>query len=211
MKLKTKDPIPSEIKRIYYSLLRPVVRISLQLNVHPNTYTTCGFLLACFAGVFAAVGNLRLSALFILFSGMLDTIDGALARESGKVTRFGALYDSTLDRFSEVIYFFGLAFYFVNVHDLASSLAVAISLGGSLLVSYVRAKAESLQFECNVGLLQRPERILLLGIGGLISEITLIIALWIIALLSNVTAVHRILHVWKQDKNILEKDQRKDV
>ena len=193
-------PIPNRLKNSYLSSLDPLVEFSTRLNVHPNTYTTIGFLLGCAAAYFVASGYQRIGASLILLSGVFDSIDGKLARHTGKVTKFGALYDSTLDRYAEVIFFFGMAFYFIKFGWYLPSAAVALALGGSMMVSYVRARAEGLGFECKVGLLQRAERLLLLGIGGLIHVYTFIAAVWIIAVLSNVTAIQRIVHVWREDQ-----------
>jgi CDP-diacylglycerol--glycerol-3-phosphate 3-phosphatidyltransferase len=158
------------------------------------------FLLSCGASFAVASGSLRLAASLILLSGVCDVVDGKLARQSGKASKFGALYDSTLDRYSEVIFFFGMAFYFIKNAWYLTSVAVAVSLGGSLMVSYVRARAEGLGFDCRVGLLQRPERVLLLGLGALIHLYAFVGVIWIIAILSNVTAIQRIVHVWQEDQ-----------
>ena len=200
--------LSKRLKDGFLSLLTPLVRLLTKLNVHPNTFTTVGFIFSCIATYFAVIGSFhivtagsfRLAAVFLLLSGLCDSIDGKLARESGKVSKFGALYDSTLDRYSEVIFFFGMAFFFISHEWYKTSIAVAVGLGGSLMVSYVRARAEGLGFKCEIGILQRPERLLLLGIGGLIHLYTFITAIFIIAILSNVTAIQRIVHVWKEDK-----------
>lgn len=192
--------IPDKLKDIYFNVLNPFIYLATKLNVHPNTFTTIGFLLGIVATYVVAVGPLRLASVFILLSGMCDTIDGKLARDSGKVTRFGALYDSTLDRYGEVVYFFGMAFRFISSQWYWTTVAVAIGLGGSLMVSYVRARAEGLGFECKVGIMQRAERLVLLGIGGLIDVHVLMAVLWIIAVMSNFTAVQRIVHVWREDQ-----------
>jgi CDP-diacylglycerol--glycerol-3-phosphate 3-phosphatidyltransferase len=200
MTKKYRDPIPDWLIAGFLKMLDPIVRASTRFNVHPNTFTTISFFLGFIAAYLAATQNLRLSAGFILLSGICDAIDGKLARHSGKVTRFGALYDSTLDRYSEVLFFFGLAYYFIQKGEFPTSVAVAVGLGGSLMVSYVRARAEGLGLDCKVGMLQRAERILLLGASALIHEKALVGAIWIVAVLSNVTAVQRILHVWKIDR-----------
>jgi len=200
VKLPEIEPVSSRIRDFYLSILDPIVGLSNQLNVHPNTFTTVGFFTGCVAAYFVAVGSLRTAACLILLSGVFDNIDGKLARHSGKVSKFGALYDSTMDRYSEVIFFFGMAFYFIKNGWYLTSVAVAVGLGGSLMVSYVRARAEGLGFECAVGILQRAERLLLLGLGGLIHLYTLIAAIWIVAVMSNVTAIHRIIHVWREDR-----------
>jgi len=193
-------PIPPAFEKFFYSTIDPIVKVATKLNIHPNTFTTFSFFLGAAASFFAITGNLRVSALFILLSGLCDALDGRLARNSGKVTKFGALYDSTLDRYSEVLFFFGLAYFFITHNWYLTAVAVAIALGGSLMVSYVRARAEGLGFDCKVGILQRAERLLLLGIGGLIHMKALVVSIWIVAILSNFTAVQRIVHVWKQDK-----------
>jgi CDP-diacylglycerol--glycerol-3-phosphate 3-phosphatidyltransferase len=197
--LITIKPIPNKWKEIYFSILNPLIKILMKLNFNPNTFTTIGILTSCIAAYFALAGLFRYAGILILLAGVFDTIDGQLARASNKVTRFGALFDSTMDRYSEVMYFFGMAFYFIKNGWYLTSVAIAIGLGGSLMVSYVRARAEGLGFECNVGFLQRPERFLLLGIGGIIHKYILVGAIWIIAVMSNVTAIHRIVHVWHQD------------
>lgn len=209
LKINEIKPIPDGLKNAFLSTLDPIVGFSTNLNVHPNTFTTIGFLISCAAAYFMAVGSLRIAACLILLSGLCDTIDGKLARETGKVTKFGALYDSTLDRYSEVVFFFGMAFYFIKHSWYLSSVAVAVGLGGSLMVSYVRARAEGLGFECKVGILQRAERLLLLGIGGLIHLYTLVAAIWIIAVLSNITAIHRIIHIRKEDQRNLSIETEK--
>ena len=196
------EPIPEAWKAGYAKLIDPAIQLLTRWNMHPNTFTTLGFIVSCFSTYFMAVGLFRIASLLVLLAGLFDTIDGKLARDSGKVSRFGALFDSTLDRYSEVILFFGMAYYFIE-HDLyLSSIAVAVALGGSLMVSYIRARAEGLGFDCRVGILQRPERLLLISLGGLIHIKALIVVIWIIAVLSNVTAVVRIVHVWREDQKI---------
>jgi CDP-diacylglycerol---glycerol-3-phosphate 3-phosphatidyltransferase len=194
------EPIPEQWKTAYAKAIHPLIRLLNRLEVNPNTFTTLGLLISIPAACFMAVGHFRLGAVLTLLSGMCDTIDGKLARDSGKVTKFGALFDSTLDRYAEVVIFFGMAYYFIGNDMVKTSIAVAVALGGSLMVSYIRARAESLGFECKVGILQRPERLLLICIGGLIHPVALIVAVSIIAVFSNLTAFLRILHVWRQDR-----------
>ncbi len=195
-----KEPIPESLIRGYHRAISPMVRLFMRLKLHPNTFTTLGLLVSMVSGYMAARGFIRASSALLLISGMFDTIDGKLARDSGKVSKFGALFDSTLDRYAEVIYFFGLAYFFIRENMHLVSLITAIALGGSLMVSYIRARAEGLGFTCKVGILQRPERLLLVGVAGLIHVSVLVVAIWIVAILSNVTAVVRIVHVWHQDQ-----------
>jgi len=199
-KLSEINPIPRKVENFFLSAIDPIVNAASKLIVHPNTFTTLSFLMGAVAAYFVITGHLRIASLFLLSSGLCDVLDGRLARQSNKVTKFGALYDSTLDRYSEVVYFFGLAYFFLSHNWFWTTVAVAIGLGGSLMVSYVRARSEGLGFECKVGILQRPERLLLLGIGGLIHLYTLVAAIWIVAVFSNITAIQRIVHVWEQDK-----------
>ena len=200
IKLIDREPIPESWKNGYLKILDPVIRFFAGKNVHPNTFTTLGFVLGCVAGYFAVKQLIKLSSLTLLISGIFDSVDGKLARDSGKVTKFGALYDSTLDRYSEAIFFFGVAYYFIQMNMHTTALVTAVALGGSLMVSYIRARAEGLGFDCKVGILQRPERILLIGIGGLIHQMALVVAIWIVAVLSNITAIVRMVHVWREDR-----------
>ena len=132
--------------------------------------------------------------------------DGAVARASDRVTKFGALYDSTLDRYAEIIVFAGIGYHFIGrvgqgvVERQNTALLVFIGLAGSLMVSYIRARAEGLDFECKVGLMQRPERLVMLSLGAMISERWLIYAIIAIAVFSNITAIQRLAHIWLKEK-----------
>ncbi len=134
-----------------------------------------------------------------MLGGLCDIVDGTLARYSNKATRFGALFDSTADRYTEFIMFFGIAAYFLLNNDYWSSVAVFLALCGSLMVSYTRARAEGLGFEARIGLMQRPERIVIIGLGALIHPIALKFAMWLVAFFANYTAAQRIIYVYKQD------------
>jgi CDP-diacylglycerol--glycerol-3-phosphate 3-phosphatidyltransferase len=157
-----------------------------------------------------AAGRFFIGGILILVSGTLDIIDGKVARATNRVTKFGALYDSTLDRYSEVMIFFGAGYYFafyagewvlfsINM-SLFAILAVSIALAGSIMTSYVRARAEGLGLECKIGMMQRPERVVFLGFGAIFGRYTLVIALILIAVFANLTAIQRLHHVWKSEK-----------
>jgi CDP-diacylglycerol---glycerol-3-phosphate 3-phosphatidyltransferase len=199
-KIIDREAVPDSLKDGYARAVSPLIRLLTRWDMHPNTFTVFGLIVSVAAGLFMAVGSFRTAALLVLVAGFFDTVDGKLARNSGKVTKFGALLDSTLDRYSEVLIFFGMAYYFIEHDRYLTSVAVAVALGGSLMVSYVRARAESLGFECKVGILQRPERLILIAAGGLIHPLALTAAVWIIAVLANVTAFIRLLHVRDQDR-----------
>jgi CDP-diacylglycerol--glycerol-3-phosphate 3-phosphatidyltransferase len=196
--------LPDSIKNWYLNLIKPAVDFFIRLELNPNFFTTIGFILTIGAAVLFAVGQLVIGGAIVLLAGTFDIIDGKVARATNRVTKFGALYDSTLDRYAEVIMFFGLAFYFVKANMFLTSVAVSFALGGSMMVSYVRARAEALGFQCKVGIMQRPERIVYIGFGAILSFIriwqfdhpTLVFAIGLIAIFANVTAVQRIYHVW---------------
>ena len=144
-------------------------------------------------------GFIRLGGILILLGGLCDTIDGQLARSTGKATRFGALLDSTVDRYSEFIMFFGIAAHFVFIKDYGTSTATFLALCGSFMVSYARARAEGLGLDAKVGVMQRPERIVLIGLGALIHIVAFQFAIWLVALFANFTALQRIRFAYKQD------------
>jgi CDP-diacylglycerol--glycerol-3-phosphate 3-phosphatidyltransferase len=202
--------LPDAVKNWYLRLIEPAVRFLINLELNPNFLTTIGFLLTIVAGFCFATGNLRWGGIIVLLAGTFDIIDGKVARSTNRVTKFGALYDSTLDRYAEVIMLFGLAFYFVKVDMFLTSIGVSFALGGSLMVSYVRARAEALGFQCKVGIMQRPERIVYIGFGAVIHMTVLIFAIMMIAVFANFTAIQRLYHVWKQE-NGLGKEKLSEV
>ena len=188
--------IPNWVKNGFLGLLQPFFRISIALEVNPNMFTTIGFFISFLSAYFFATGALRVGGALFILSGIFDVIDGQVARATNRATKFGALYDSTLDRYAEVLIFFGIAYYFIREDLLFASIAACVALGGSIMVSYVRARAEGLGFSCKVGLMQRPERITILGITALIHEYVFIGGVVFVALLSNFTAIQRIYHIW---------------
>jgi phosphatidylglycerophosphate synthase len=137
---------------------------------------------------------------FILLGGLCDIIDGKIARKTGLTSKFGALFDSSLDRYSEVFMFLGTAIYFVQIDHPITSIMVVLALGGSTMVSYVRSRAEGLGFECRVGIMQRQERIVYVGFSSLIHPYLLEVIIWMIAILANFTAIQRMYHVWSLEK-----------
>jgi len=207
--------LPEGLKQWYQNLMQPVVDFFIDLELNPNFFTTIGFVLSLVAAYLFGAGHLRVAGAFVLIAGTFDIIDGKVARATNRVTKFGALYDSTLDRYSEVIIFFGLAYYFVRQAWLGSmdpyiafiaSVGVSVALGGSIMVSYVRARAEGLGFECNIGIMQRPERIVSIGISSLFHQYVLILAIIIIAIFANYTAMQRLFYVWKKENGTKLKD-----
>ena len=200
------NPIPPKVMEGFIRVMMPVADFFKSLNMNPNTLTTFGTILTIVGSIFYALSYLRLGGLFIIFGAICDTLDGWIARDSGKKSKFGALYDSVMDRYSEIIMYFGIAVHFVRTDSYWTSVAIFAAVGGSVMVSYVKAKAEGLGFEINVGMMQRPERITYIAVASLIGdlpyvdELFLMIAIWIIAVLANVTAMQRLVYVYKLAK-----------
>ena len=174
-----------------------------RLPVTPNQVTVLGMLATFVAAALAGVGQLLAAGLVLAFSGTFDILDGALARATKRTYPYGAFLDSTTDRYSEVAMYLGLAaYYLAHPNTRVQELAVVAALAGSFQVSYVRARAQSLGFVCDSGLFQRPERVVATVIGLVLAGIGLTWALdWIVYLLAvvtNVTAVQRINEVYAQ-------------
>jgi len=199
--------IPQRVKDGFVKLTGPVARGLITAGVHPNTITTIGTLIVVSSGVAFGIGAVRWGGFLLLFSGVFDILDGQVARQGGKMTAFGAFYDSTLDRIGEGAVFSGLIFYFLNGSLPAEfkSRAIAaslVALVASLIVSYTRARAEALGVENRVGIAARAERLLLLGIPALVfgqgPGRPGVLLFWIVAVLafvSAITVIQRVVHV----------------
>jgi len=194
-------------KTAAYYLTEPVVRLLDKTSISPNTITWFGFLLAIGAAGLIVTGHLFAAGFMVLIAGFLDILDGALARYHSQVTRFGAVLDSILDRLSEaglllaILVFFILTeqpSFFIVIDKAWLTLLVCLALLGSLFVSYIRARAEALGMECQVGIFTRAERVIVLALGLLLNQI--VIALAIIVVLSFFTAGQRLIFVWQQTK-----------
>ena len=198
--------IPDSLQNLFIKLLSPLIGLFARMGLNPNVFTVAGVIITGFAAAAFLMGSLRLGGLLLLAGGFCDTVDGLLARTSGKATRFGALLDSTVDRYAELVMFFGISAYFISCKDYGTAAAAFLALGGSFMVSYTRARAESLGFEAKIGLMQRPERIVLIGLAALLHVGALQGAVWLVALLANFTALQRIRFAYKQDPALLEAD-----
>jgi CDP-diacylglycerol--glycerol-3-phosphate 3-phosphatidyltransferase len=183
--------------------LVPLLRL---LRVTPNMLTLVGLVISAAAGALVAIGQLVPGGVVLLLAGAFDILDGAVARVTGKVYRYGAFLDSTTDRYAEGFTYMGLLWYFIfNGHHTVEPMLVIAALTGSLLVSYVRARAQSLGFVCDGGILARPERVVITVLGLLINPI-LVPMLWVLAVLTNLTAVQRIFLVWRQARQTAPAD-----
>ena len=186
------------IRNISQPFLLPIVKILDSWGIHPNIVTlTClmGFLIS---SIFIAYGKLLLGGIFLLLFAPLDAIDGLLARYSKKVTSFGAFLDSTLDRYGEIFLFLAFTYYFLNQNSIYGVILSFLAITGSLMVSYTRARAEGVGFNCKIGLLTRFERIFLL-IVALIFDLCIPLLVFI-AIFTHFTALQRIIHVYKTYK-----------
>ena len=187
--------IVSRLKSSATSVLRPLVRLFVRLGFRPDWLTLFGFLMNVVATGAFAVGELRWGAAIMLAAGLCDILDGQLAREGRSETKFGALLDSTTDRYSEIFLFFGIATYLVRRGEWLVSSILFFALAGSLMVSYVRARAEGLGEDCKVGFMQRPERLAGLAIGGLLGHEGLVFVLVVLAVTTNYTVIERLAYI----------------
>ena len=185
-------------KTVASRLTEPLVSLLARTPVTPSTITWCGFLLSLGAGVLVARESLIAAGVLVLVAGLCDTLDGALARRTNRVSRFGAVLDSTLDRLSEAALLIGVSFIYIREAYAPGIILASVTLTGSLLVSYIRARAEGLGLECKTGLFTRTERVVIMALGIFLNQIT--IALGIVAALSFFTAGQRLLYVRKQTK-----------
>ncbi len=206
------------LQKIIYWVINPLVKGMIRIGITPNFVTTSGFVLNVAAAVLLIYGALNhpreLSYLgwggaVILFAGLFDMMDGRIARLGGMSSTFGALYDSVLDRYSELVTLFGISVWLSNCGYVWGSIITYVALVGSIMVSYVRARAEGLDLECKVGLMQRPERVVLTALGLILTGIfadtasfdpvlLTIVPMGIIAVLANLTAFWRVIHCYRK-------------
>jgi phosphatidylglycerophosphate synthase len=173
---------------------RPLSPVAKRLKVNPNVITVTGFLITTAAAITIPY-NLKLGGILILCGGLFDIFDGVIARVNNRSTSFGAFLDSVLDRYSDSFLLIGFLWFFLKNNSI---LGMFLSLGtivGTLIISYTRARAEALGRDCHTGLMERPERIILMIFGALTGLVLPV--MWIMLVLTHVTVVQRILHVWK--------------
>lgn len=169
-------------------------------NLSPNWFTLAGLILNLIVAGVIASGSLLISGILLIGAGLFDMVDGAVARASNQITRFGGFLDSTLDRYSEAVIYFGLLLYFQRFHAGSAAIPLVYATAiGSLMVSYARARAEAAGIRAEVGLFARPERVILLAVFLVVHQP--LWAVWILAVLTNLTAIQRIIHVWRVTRN----------
>jgi CDP-diacylglycerol---glycerol-3-phosphate 3-phosphatidyltransferase len=184
---------PFSLKDTFRQFLHPLVRLLSALKVRPDTLTILGWTLSVASAVLFGLGYVRLAGVVMLLGGLFDALDGAVARESNRMSSFGAFLDSTLDRLSESIIFVGIVFYYATSDLPYGALLAGGAMVFSLLTSYARARAEGLGIECEVGLLERAGRVMILSIFSMLGLLT--VGLGLVAVGALVTTAQRILHV----------------
>ena len=164
--------------------------------IRPNHLTLTGLVINLGAAVALAAGQLRIGGIAILFAGVFDLMDGAVARSQGRVTPFGGFFDSVIDRYSDFVLYIGLLFYYSNTGHPYHTLLTSLAAMGSFLVPFTRARAETVIPSCKIGIMERPERIILLAIGALLHWLVPILC--ILTVLTHITVIHRILYTRKE-------------
>lgn len=183
-----------------------IVRGLSLARIHPNVLTFFGLVINIVAAVLLAAGKFRTAGFVIMGAGLFDMVDGRVARETNRVTRFGGFFDSVLDRYSDLALLMGLLVYYGNINRPLYVVLTALVMTGSVMVSYTRARAENTIPTCKVGFMERPERVVLLIIGALFDRMAPV--LWVIAVLSNLTVIHRMLFTWQETKRLEEAQLR---
>lgn len=199
------------LRDVVYRIINPITNWLVRTRVHPNALTTLGFAVTCFAGIMFDQRHVRTAGLLVLLGGLFDIFDGRVARLSGLGSKFGAFYDSTLDRISETVVFLGLLSlyndYRLELGDVGMIYLIMLALAGSQMVSYTRARAEAMGIDCRVGLMPRAERIVLIGTSALFfglswNGLVLKIVIAVLAVLTNLTAFQRIYWVWQHARGV---------
>jgi len=179
-----------------------IVRALALSKIHPNVLTFLGLLINIYAAYLLARGLFFYAGLVILGAGLFDMVDGRVARATRQVTRFGAFFDSVVDRYSDLALLMGLLVYYANINRNFYVVLTAVVMTATVMISYTRARAENVIPSCKVGFLERPERVVLLIIGALFDRMAAV--LWVIAVLGNITVIHRMWHVWEVTRQMDE-------
>lgn len=215
------------LQKLIYQIINPLIKGMIRIHITPNIITFVGLVLNLVATglfIYAAIyepknlGLIGYGGGVILFAGLFDMMDGRLARMGNMQSSFGALWDSTLDRYSELFTLFGIAIYLLLNGYVWSGVVTFVAMVGSIMVSYVRSRAEGLRIECKVGFMQRPERVVVTSLGAILCGICagctnfdplwiLIVPMYLIAILANLTAFWRIYYCYK----VLSERDRKEI
>src|SRR5438477_7956450 len=181
-------------------VIRLIVRGLALSRIHPNVLTFLGLVINIAAAYLLAIGQQRWAGAVIIGAGLFDMVDGRVARETNRVTRFGGFFDSVLDRYSDLALLIGLLVWYGSINRPLYVVLTALVMAASVMISYTRARAENSIPKCKVGFMERPERIVLIMIGALFNRMAAV--LWVIAILSNWTVVHRMIYTWQEAKRL---------
>jgi len=188
------------IGKVCGAIIDGIVRWLALSRIHPNVLTFIGLVINIWAAWLLSQGNFRWAALVVIGAGLFDMVDGRVARATSQVTRFGGFFDSVVDRYSDLALYMGLLVYYASINRFFYIVLTAVVMTGSVMVSYTRARAENAIPKCKVGFLERPERIVLIIIGALFDRMAAV--LWVIAVLSNLTVVHRMIYTWQEARHL---------
>ncbi len=181
-----------------------IVRGLALSRIHPNVLTFIGLVINIYAAALLGAGKFFWAGLVIIGAGLFDMVDGRVARETKRVTRFGAFFDSVVDRYSDLALLMGLLVYYATINRNFYVVLTAVVMTASVMISYTRARAENVIPSCKAGFLERPERVVLVIIGALFNRMAPV--LWIIAVLGNITVIHRMMHTWDHTKLMDDRD-----
>jgi len=187
-------------------IIRLIVRGLALSRIHPNVLTFLGLVINIAAAYLLAIGQQRWAGAVIIGAGLFDMVDGRVARETNRVTRFGGFFDSVLDRYSDLALLIGLLVWYGSINRPLYVVLTALVMAASVMISYTRARAENSIPTCKVGFMERPERVVLLIIGALFDRMSPV--LWVIAVLGNLTVVHRMVFTYQEAKRLEEAQLR---
>ena len=198
--------ITSSIGTFCDKILVAIVRMLALARIHPNMLTLVGLAINIVAAALLATGQFRTAGFVIMGAAVFDLVDGRVARLTNRVTRFGGFFDSVLDRYSDLALLMGLLVYYASINRFFYVVLTGIVMTASVMVSYTRARAENVIPRCKVGFMERPERIVLFIIGALFDRMAAV--LWVIAVLGNLTVVHRMIYTWQETRRLEEAQLR---
>lgn len=194
--------VTGAIGSFFGRIIHAIVGALALSRVHPNVLTFIGLLINIWAAFLFAAGKFRWGGVVLIGAGLFDMVDGRVARETNRVTRFGGFFDSVLDRYSDLAVLVGLLVFYASINRFFYVVLTAIVMTGTVLVSYTRARAENTIRKCKIGFLERPERVVLIILGALFNRMAQV--LWVTAVLSNITVIQRIVYTWQETKRLGE-------
>jgi len=185
---------------IFGAAINRIVRWLALSRIHPNVLTFLGLVINIWAAWLFSQGKFLWAGVVVIGAGVFDMVDGRVARATSQVTRFGGFFDSVIDRYSDLALFMGLLVYYANINRFFYIVLTAIVMAGAVMTSYTRARAEMVIPSCKVGFLERPERVVLIIIGALFDRMAAV--LWVLAVFSNWTVIHRLIYTWQETRRL---------